>query len=266
VTTKRYKVLLGEIDGVELDDHQEFALDTSDALLSFAGLTTIATTTTVTSSTLQLTLTSNAYQVFTGTTSGQIMRMPDATTLVSNRIFEAWNFSTKQLVIQDFAGTVLTTLKANAQTTIFLRDGSTTAGVWALTYTLDSGNSFGSQATYNEDNTETSNTSTSTWLNKVTLTLPSTTPLGDYLLYYQFQWRTSANRNLDVRIQRNGSVVLDNWQPYINNVSERPLLTGFARSLNISGVTTFTLDFRVGPLGASAVYMSQARLLAWRIA
>lgn len=266
MTTKRYKVLLGEADGVEFDDYPEFALDTSDALLSFAGLTTIASTTVASNATLQLTLTSNSYQVFTGSVAGQIMRLPNATTLVNNRIFEAWNFSTQPLVIQDFAGTVLTTLKANAQTTIFLRDGSTSAGVWALTYTLDSGNSFGSQAAYAEDNTETSSTSTSVWLNKVTLTLPSTTPLGDYLLYYQFQWRTTANRNLDVRVQRNGSVVLDNWQPYVNNSAERPLITGFARSLAISGVTTFTLDFRVGALAAAAVYMSQARLLAWRIA
>jgi hypothetical protein len=168
------------------------------------------------------------------------------------------------VAVQNSASTLLTTLNANARTTCILSDNSTAAGVWVLTYTLDNGNVFGTQAYYAEALAETSTTSTTTFLNKVTLTTP-TLPTGDYIIFWQFIWRAAnASRNLDVRIQRAAANVI-NWQPFTANVADRQLLSGFRRIIGISGVQTFTLDFKVSGTGTT-VFMQQASLLAWRIA
>jgi hypothetical protein len=87
----------------------------------------------------QLQKESNTDQVFTGTASGQILRLPDATTLDVGHKFELWNFSEEDVVVQNFAATTLASIKENAQTKIILWDNSTSSGQWALTYTLDGG-------------------------------------------------------------------------------------------------------------------------------
>jgi hypothetical protein len=206
----------------------------------------------------------NTNQIFTGTTAGQILKLPNATTLTAGHVFEVWNFSSQTLAIQDNGANVLTTLNANSRTTCILRDSSTSNGVWGLTYTLDNGNVFGTQAYYQEALAETSTTSTVTFSNKVTLTTP-TLPLGSYIIFWQFIWRASnASRTLDVRVQRGGADVIA-WTPFTGNLSDRQLLSGFRRITSISGVQTFTLDFKVSGTGTT-VYMKEASLLAWRIA
>ena len=224
----------------------------------------VASTQATTASTKVLVLASNTNQIFTGTTAGQIVQLPNATTLQVGHVFEVWNFSSQQLVIKDNGSNTLTTLNANSRTTCLLRDASTSNGVWGLTYTLDNGNVFGTQAYYAEALAETSTTSTTTFLNKVTLTTP-TLPLGDYIIYWQFIWRAAnASRSLDVRIQRAAANVI-NWQPFTANIADRQLISGFRRITAISGVQTFTLDFKVSGTGTT-VFMQQANLLAWRIA
>lgn len=207
---------------------------------------------------------SNTDQIFTGTTAGQILRFPVATTLQVGHRFEVWNFSTQNIAIQDAGSNLLTTLKPNARTTCVLRDASTSNGVWGLSYGLDNGNVFGTQLYYQEALAETSTNSTTTFLNKVTLTTPSL-PLGDYICQFQFIWRAAnASRSLDVRVQRAASNI-QAWRPFTANLADRQLLSGFARNVAISGAQTFTLDFKVSGT-ATTVYMQQAKLFVWRVA
>jgi hypothetical protein len=214
-------------------------------------------------STKVLTKESNTQQVFTGTVAGQILRLPVATTLRVGHIFEVWNFSSATINIVDDGLVSQTVLKANSRTTAILRDNTTANGVWGLTYTLDNGNVFGTQIYYQEAIAETSTTSTTTFLNKVSLTTPSL-PLGDYLVQFQFIWRAlNANRTLDVRVQRAAANIAA-WTPFTGNVADRQLLSGFIRLTTISGVQTFTLDFKVSGT-ATTVYMSQAKLFVWRV-
>ena len=111
---------------------------------------------------------------------------------------------------------------------------------------------------------ETSTTSTTTFLNKLTLTTPSL-PLGDYRLAWRYNWRTlAANRFLEERVQRNGANIATAIR--LNaNVAARPSDSSFVNLLAISGVQTFTLDFKVNGSGTT-VYMSAAELELWRIA
>lgn len=84
-------------------------------------------------STLQLLASSEFIQVLTGSTSGQIVKMPDATTLLVGHSYQIWNISTKVVLAKNFASTVIGTLPENAVVaTITLTDNSTAAGVWLL--------------------------------------------------------------------------------------------------------------------------------------
>jgi hypothetical protein len=105
---------------------------------------------------------------------------------------------------------------------------------------------------------ETSTTSTTVYLNKLTITTPSL-PLGDYKVSWSFKWRTAAaNRAHDVRIQRNAANLIQfiNFSP---NVAEFPASSGFKFVDAISGVQTLTLDFKVSGSGTTA-FMSEAML------
>lgn len=264
MATKRYKVLIAEIDGTDLEDVTEHGLDTSDALISMAGMVTTPEITATTASTKTLTTTSNSTQIFTGTTAAQVLKLPAANTLSLGHTYDVWNFSTQTIDIQDNAGTVLATLRAGSRTFILLRVNSTAAGTWALTYTLDTGNVFGNILYYQDADAETSTNSTTTFLNKISLTTPSL-PIGDYLVQYQFNWRAAnADRQIEFRVQR-ASADLDTGEPFSGSTADRPLISGFKRVQSISGVQTFTLDFRVGGSGTT-VYMYNARLFVWRVA
>jgi hypothetical protein len=228
-------------------------------------LPTPEVTTTALNATKTLTASNRLVHLFLGTATGQSLVFPAATTLAQGWFFDVWNLSSAAIAIKDAGGNVLVNLRANGRTIAYLRDATTSNGIWALTYTLDNGNAFGTELLIATADAETSNNSQTTWANKITLTTPASLALGDYLINFQFQWRAAnANRNADVRVQYDAAD-LENWQPFMNNVSERQLLSGFTRVQNISGAHTFTLDFRVGPASGTTVYMSRARMFAWRI-
>jgi predicted secreted protein len=212
-----------------------------------------------------LTLTSNTDQIFTGTTAGQIVRLPNATTLLLGHKFEIWNLSNKSITVENSGGNNLTTLNANGRTTCILVNNSTTNGVWALTYTLDNGNVFGTQIFDVVDESETSNNSTTVWVTKLTLTTPSNLPLGDYLLNFQFIWRAAnASREADFRFRLNGSNIVE-WQPSTGRTQDRQLLSGFRRSNGISGTNTWDFQFKVVGSGTT-IFVQQARMFIWRVA
>lgn len=240
-------------------------LTANDNLLIIKGMRKTPVITVTSASTMQLDNTMNSIYMFTGNTAGQILKMPNATTLAPGRSLEVWNFSSQVVTIKDYAGNNLALLKANAQSLIVVRDISTNAGLWGLSYTSDSGNTFGTSAQFVSDDTETSSTSQTTFAEKLSLTTPADMALGDYMINFQFMWRSAnANRAMNVAVQQDG-VDLTNWNPFTANISEKPLLAGFKRIQSLSGQHTFTLNFRVG-VTATTVFMSEARMYLWRIA
>lgn len=263
--TKRYKIMIGEVDGTELSDLTELDASNSDMLLGIRGLVMQPTTQATANSTLSLTSTSDGIQIFTGTVAGQILKMPNATTLLTGRIFEVWNFASQAVSIRDNGNNVLANLGVNSRTIIFLRSNSTSNGTWALTYTLDNGNVFGTSILLAEDVAETSNDSGTTWANKLTLVTPSNLALGDYLMNFQFIWRAgNANREADFRFRMDGTNLLT-WAPSTGRVQDRQLLSGFKRVQNISGARTFTFDFKYAE-SSTTIYVLDARMFLWRVA
>jgi hypothetical protein len=109
-----------------------------------------------------------------------------------------------------------------------------------------------------EDATETSTTSTTTYSTKCTLTTPSL-PYGDYKIEYSYKFKTAnANREGDVRVQRNSADVAA-WVSSILRTQTYDRHGGFLIVTGISGVQTVTLQFKVNGSGTT-VYMSQAVL------
>lgn len=84
--------------------------------------------------TTTLTAASASVQYFTGATAGQIVRLPDATTLVVGQKYEIRNSNTTSTIaVQDNAGNALDTSPAVTGTSVcHLLDNSTAAGIWSV--------------------------------------------------------------------------------------------------------------------------------------
>lgn len=85
----------------------------------------------VSASTLQLTSTSNFQHTFTGSIPGQIVKMPDATTLQVGHRFELWNMASVSIAVQDFNSNLISSISANYLLSLSLQDNSTSSGVWS---------------------------------------------------------------------------------------------------------------------------------------
>lgn len=93
------------------------------------GITSQATS----AGTISLSRTSTCHQAFTGTTAGQIIQLPNATTLTAGWTFFIWNESTKSISIKDFGLNALLNVPAKFNCIATLKDISTSNGYWLLT-------------------------------------------------------------------------------------------------------------------------------------
>jgi hypothetical protein len=125
---------------------------------------------------------------------------------------------------------------------------------------------IGVTAFYNEEITETSTTSNTVYSLKLSLVTPSTLPLGNYILQYQFIWRSSnAAREADFQIRQN-STQIEQWEPSTGRVQDRQLLSGFELIENISGVQTFDLRFkRQASTGGTTIFVKDAKMFLTRV-
>ena len=84
-------------------------------------------------STLPLTVNSPYTQTFTGTVAGQVVQLPNATTLLVGHRFEICNVSTQSIAINNNGSTLLATVQGGSSARIVLQDNSTINGVWIIT-------------------------------------------------------------------------------------------------------------------------------------
>ncbi len=103
----------------------------SEGLLDHKSHRTQTLVTTVSAGTLTLTSTSESLQVFTGTTSGQIVKLPDATTLSVGYRYQFNNDSTQNVAIQNSASTQLLLLASTQRAFFLLTNAGTAAGTWS---------------------------------------------------------------------------------------------------------------------------------------
>jgi hypothetical protein len=89
------------------------------------------TSTVTASGTLALTVASTMAQVFTGSTAGQICKLPDATTLVVGQRYEILNVATVSVALQDNSAAAMAVIPPNNLVVLKCIGVGTAAGTWA---------------------------------------------------------------------------------------------------------------------------------------
>ena len=107
---------------------------TTEGLVDTLAIRTQATVQATASGTLALTTSSPWLTVFTGTVAGQIIRMPDATSLPVGYQQSVHNNSTQSVVVANADETTLITLTTTQRVTCFLQVSGTTAGTWSILF------------------------------------------------------------------------------------------------------------------------------------
>jgi hypothetical protein len=85
---------------------------------------------TVSNTITSLTLSSSYVHIFIGTTVGQRINLPNATTLQTGHSFRFWNKSSTEVDIRNVAGVSLTVIQPDDKVESTVRDVSTTNGIW----------------------------------------------------------------------------------------------------------------------------------------
>jgi len=187
-------------------------------------------------STLTLTAESPTSYVFTGTAAGQILRLPDATTLGIGRYFRVDNNSTQYVTIQNSGGSTVDSIIPGGKMDIILQANNTAAGTWLM-----GPNSF----VYNIYLSETSTFQTVSTTDVVITGFQLTPAPGTYTATVNIQASGSSNNaNLGVSIYRGNSIVTESLMVATCGSGARNIvLTTQAQLLSLDGNTI--VDVRV---------------------
>jgi hypothetical protein len=149
--------------------------------------------------TTTLTTASASIQIITGSTAGQIIRMPDATTLTVGAEYEIRNSSTKTLAVQDNAGGVLDTTPAVTGTTYLILTGNgTAAGTWYARTRFEP---------YANEVSATAGMSIASTTNVLITGMTITPPAGTYRVHFDAAvTATNANSTLGFAIYAGGTI------------------------------------------------------------
>ena len=101
------------------------------------------TSTVTTAATLALTNLSTMAQIFTGSTAGQILKLPDATSLINGQKYEVFNGATVSVAIQNGSGSPLVVAPPGYLVIFRLLLNNTVAGSWAYTLIAQSQSASG---------------------------------------------------------------------------------------------------------------------------
>lgn len=113
------------------------------------------TTQAAASGTLSLTVTSTTYQRFTGSTSGQIVQLPAATTLTVGQKYVIQNRATAPITVNDGSGSLLYLVPSGQDRTFQCYANGTTAGTWDTSNSANSGGGGGSLQWIEDGNSPT---------------------------------------------------------------------------------------------------------------
>lgn len=107
----------------------------SEGLSDTKSFRTQVSTQNTTNTTKTLVLLSEMVQAFTGSVVGQIVKLPNATTLSNGHRFEVWNLSSTPISIVGDTLITVVTGNPNVITILILLDNTTAAGIWGFSQT-----------------------------------------------------------------------------------------------------------------------------------
>lgn len=106
--------------------------ETNEGLADIKSFRTQAVVVATAATTTILTANSELLMIFTGTVAGQIVQLPDATTLLVGHRFEFHNNSTQDVTINDGASAAEAILTATQRLFVVLQANTTTGGIWSI--------------------------------------------------------------------------------------------------------------------------------------
>lgn len=172
------------------------------------------------------------------------------------------NTSNIAAVISSFSATVRSTLMTGLST-------ATNSAVLATDSLIDAigklqaqiAYAISTQSTFDiGSNTSVSTASTTVWTTHTTLVTPALVS-GNYRLFNQWAGLIASNgRAMEVRITRNGTTVFSTQSKVATTANDIAGFSKFIKFAGISGVQTFTFDFRTGASGASTVSVTSSDL------
>lgn len=157
-------------------------------------------------STLTLTSASNMAQIFTGTTVGQTVKLPNATTLPAGWLINIYNQGTQPLILQDNAGGAVITVSQTSVAYGFLQTSGSAAGTWVFWQSF-----IGSASGVVNYNVVSSTAFSSASTTDVVITGFTATPTaGTYAIWFNIATEnTSGSATNTASIYKAGSQIAD---------------------------------------------------------
>ena len=233
---------------------------TVEGMLIHQGWSPNLTVQALANSTLTMTAASTTQQVFTGSTAGQIIKLPDATTLQAGARYDLYNTSTTvTAALQDGNGGALVTIPTTSVVRCVLQTAGTVAGTWIFAG-LETG-TFAGLINYNviSSTAFTTSSTTDTLITSFTVTPQS----GTYAIWYNSSILIGTNNAIaSCTIYNNGSAITDSTRS----------TTGTGTSVTIQASTqtiaqfngTGACDVRV-KVSSSRLTVNQRSLILLRI-
>jgi hypothetical protein len=181
---------------------------TVENILTFTSQVSDGTSSATAVGTLALTSASDCLQVFTGTVAGQIVQLPNATTVPFGWKHEFFNLSNQLIQINDASGTFLTYMSSQQLARLTLQTAGTVAGVWIIQVAdISSGLNRSAGATlYDEFLGNVSNGAATGQLlwgianNGVNSSVTSPTPVAGHPGVIQFSVANNGNSNASISL------------------------------------------------------------------
>lgn len=131
---ERSKIVNNAPNGIQLcyQDHANGDLNNT-RILATKGFATGLTTLVSSNTTTQILSTDSYAYIITGSTLGQILQLPDATTLRTGHQYFITNSSSVQITTRQYGGSNSVNINSTSAVRYILIDNSTSAGVWGRT-------------------------------------------------------------------------------------------------------------------------------------
>ena len=214
-------------------------------------------------STLTLSLNSNCTQIFTGATTGQIVKLPDATGLQLGHQYELQNAGTASLVVQDGSATAIVTLSGSSTSYLTLLANSTIAGLWSFWQIVN--NSPFTIIHYNVTATALFSTTATAYSASTIVTSMTATPsAGTYVVWYNgLSAMSSGYKTHYYAIFKNGTIIANSERYQDSACATAGMIDSTITDVQVNG--TDVVDVRVYLDTGTALSVTNRSLILIRI-
>lgn len=197
--------------------------------------------------------------IFTGSTSGQIFKLPNATTLSPGHQFEIWNMGTVGITVKDDGSNTLFTISQTSVAYFRLRDNSTSNGAWLYWQVFVSSLASG---ILNYNIVSTTPFSTSATTDTLITGFTVTPQAGTYAIWYNATiLYTTTPRIHEWTIFRAGSQIADSRRQQITSRSNQTMFDSTQTIASFDGSQSCDVRVRCDASGGNITVNGRSLIL-----